>query len=183
MRFFVASMLLSALVVLPFAIVANAEEPHHPHPPPQIAIDACAKAKLGDTCSFQIYDHAISGTCVVIPDTTTLACRPDHPPPPPPQAIDACAQSTSAQPDNCPFSTYIGGDNVSVHWKVVSYPNVTPTVSPFPSGDAQVSIDANDGVVHYDATYTDYTGATQTDSGDQLIEGGGDGSVELVELS
>ena len=83
------------------------------------------------------------------------------------QAIDTCAQSTSATPDNCPFSTYVGGDNVSVHWKVVSYPNVTITVAPFPSGDAQVSIDANDGMVHYDATYTDYTGATQTDSGDQ----------------
>jgi hypothetical protein len=85
------------------------------------------------------------------------------------QAIDTCAQSTAAAPDNCPFSTYVYGDGASVHWRVVRYPNVTVTVSPSLSGAAQVSIDddANDGVVHYDATYTDFTGALQTESGDE----------------
>jgi hypothetical protein len=85
MKLVLASILVT---VLPFAIAAADNDrpppPRHPHPPPQVAIDACAQSKVGDTCSFTHRDHNISGTCGVIPDTTTLVCHPDHPPPPPP---------------------------------------------------------------------------------------------------
>lgn len=84
MRMFLASLLCSGLLVLPFAIANADQPPRHPHPPPQEAIDACAKAKAGDACSFTHHDHDITGTCAAIPDATTLVCRPDHPPPPPP---------------------------------------------------------------------------------------------------
>src|ERR1700733_12562817 len=73
----------------------------HPHHPPKEAIDACASAKAGDTCSFTAHGHAITGTCEEPPNETTLACRPDHPPPPP-EAIAACTSAKAG--DACSFS-------------------------------------------------------------------------------
>ena len=74
------------VVALPFA-VANADHPHHP--PPQAAIDACAKAKAGDACSVTFHEHTIKGTCGTVPDVTGLVCKPEHHGPPP-EAIAAC---------------------------------------------------------------------------------------------
>lgn len=86
--------------------LAVADQPRPPHrPPPQQAIDACAKAQRGDSCAFSIDDHPLTGTCEAPPDSTTLACRPDHPPPPPPpppEAIAACAKAK--QGDSCSFA-------------------------------------------------------------------------------
>lgn len=97
-------MKLAALAVasmfLPFAI-ANADHPRRPPPPPG-AIDACAKSKSGDACTFAHRDHQVSGTCEQLPDTTTLACRPDRPPPPPPEAVAACEKAKEG--DACAFS-------------------------------------------------------------------------------
>lgn len=90
-----------AALVVPFAIAA-ADRPGPPPRPPQEAIDACAKAKQGDTCSFTHRDHQIAGTCEAPPDGSTLACRPDHPPPPPPEAVAACA--SAKQGDTCSFT-------------------------------------------------------------------------------
>ena len=83
---------------------ADQAPPPHPHPPPREAIDACAKAKQHDACSFTIHDHSIAGTCETIPDTSTLACRPDHPPPPPPEAIAACEKAREG--DACSFTIH-----------------------------------------------------------------------------
>jgi len=76
-----------AALVVPFALAA-AEGPRPPHPPPKQALDACAKAKQGDTCSFKIDDHEIKGTCETPDAKKPLACRPDRPPPPPPDCDD-----------------------------------------------------------------------------------------------
>lgn len=92
--------LLAAASLLVAAAVAYADHPRH-HRPPQEAIDACASAKSGDSCTFTMpardgsgSSHTLTGTCESPPkeaETTTLACRPDHPPPhgghdgPPPQ--------------------------------------------------------------------------------------------------
>ena len=48
------------VLALPFA-AAYADGPRH-HPP-QAALDACAKAKADDACSFKLRDHTISGKC------------------------------------------------------------------------------------------------------------------------
>ncbi|MDX2093840.1 MAG: hypothetical protein SFX73_38760 [Kofleriaceae bacterium] len=89
MKPFIPMILVSA--VLPIAI-ATADRPA-PRQPPQAALDACAKAKQGDTCSFTVGDRTLKGTCSTPPDGSALACRPEHPPGLPPQAIDACASA------------------------------------------------------------------------------------------
>ncbi|MCW5802882.1 MAG: hypothetical protein KIT31_10890 [Deltaproteobacteria bacterium] len=98
---------LAALAFAPLA-TALADQPPPPprprRPPPPAAFEACAKAKAGDACAFQLHDHAIRGTCTTVPDATTLACRPDQPPPPPPPpqaALDAC--NGKADGDACAF--------------------------------------------------------------------------------
>lgn len=110
MKLVIASVLVT---VLPFAIAqadrsrGGGDRPHLPHhPPPQEAIDACAKAARGDACSFTMHDHTITGTCDAPPDKTVLACRPDHPPLPP-EAIEACANKRAG--DACSF-TFDGHD-------------------------------------------------------------------------
>lgn len=68
-----------------FAFADDNQPPHHHHGPPPEAVDACTKAKVGDTCSFTHRDHQIAGTCAAPPagHDGPLACRPDHPPPRP----------------------------------------------------------------------------------------------------
>jgi hypothetical protein len=88
------------VTALPFA-VANADHPRHPHPPPQAAIDACAKSKAGDACSVTFHEHTLNGKCGNVPDVTPLVCKPDHPPPPP-EALAACHDKAAG--DACNFT-------------------------------------------------------------------------------
>jgi hypothetical protein len=86
------------------------------------------------------------------------------------EQIDACAQSTSSEPSGCPFSVFLFGSDASVKWSITAYPSVTVALSSDPTADEPVTIsaDADDGVAHYVATYTDeFTGDTQTETGDQ----------------
>lgn len=96
------------------------------------------------------------------------------------QQLDTCAQSTDPDPSGCPFNldtVYIDGDVTSVQWSITSYPNVSVDVESTPTADTQATISdpAEDGLAHYVATYTDFTGATQTTSGD--VSFGVDGSA------
>jgi hypothetical protein len=79
--------------------------------------------------------------------------------------LDRCVQSTEARPSGCPFRVYVSGENASVKWQIVTYPTVQLTPPSNTSG-AQVRIRGSRGKVHYEATYTDYSGATETDSDD-----------------
>ncbi len=53
-----------------------------PHgPPPQVAIDACAKLTEGASCSFTgRRNDNVSGTCHTPPQQSSLACVPSHRP-------------------------------------------------------------------------------------------------------
>lgn len=87
------------------------------------------------------------------------------------QQLDTCAQSSDADPSGCPFyldTASIAGNITSVQWSITTYPTVTVDAESAPTADTQATISdpSDDGVAHYDATYTDYTGATQTTSGD-----------------
>jgi len=89
---------LGSLLVLALPLAAAyADGPRH-HPP-QAALDACAKAKADDTCSFKLRDHTISGKCAVAHQSSALVCRPDHPLGPPPEAVAAC--NGHAEGDAC----------------------------------------------------------------------------------
>lgn len=90
------------------------------------------------------------------------------------QQIDTCAAATTANEatNNCPFSTdslFLDGAVTSIQWTVTAYPQVQLSVASYPSATDQVEVgDQNqDGSVHYVAQYTDYSGATQTATGDQ----------------
>ncbi len=84
-------LVLASFVAAAFPLaLAGANDRPPPHKPPQAAIDACASSSQGAACSLKLGDRTINGTCELVPQTTTLACRPDHPPGPPPEAIDAC---------------------------------------------------------------------------------------------
>lgn len=87
------------------------------------------------------------------------------------QQMDTCAQSTDPYPNGCPFNlyaVYIDGSISSVQWSITNYPNVTVTAASQISADEQADFtdSADDGLAHYVATYTDYSGETQTASGD-----------------
>ncbi|MFI0410779.1 hypothetical protein [Actinomadura sp. 3N508] len=85
------------------------------------------------------------------------------------QQIDTCAQSTSSQPPNCPFSTYLFGSDESVKWTITAYPTVTVALSSYPSEEQQavISSESYDGVAHYVAKVTDlFGGGTETQTGD-----------------
>ena len=52
----------------------------HPHPPKE-ALEACAKKKSGDPCSFTgMKKEKVEGTCFSPEKSKPLACRPDHAP-------------------------------------------------------------------------------------------------------
>jgi hypothetical protein len=91
-------LVLGSLLVLALPLVAaHADGPRH-HPP-QAALDACAKAKADDACSFKLRDHTISGKCAAARQSSALVCRPDHPMGPPPEAVAAC--NGRAENDAC----------------------------------------------------------------------------------
>ena len=75
--------------------------------PPQEALDACAKLKAGDACSFTFDGRALSGTCRG-PADKPAACAPEGMSPPgghhgpPPAALDACKSLRDG--DTCSFS-------------------------------------------------------------------------------
>jgi hypothetical protein len=50
--------------------------------PPPFAFTACDGKAAGDTCSVQLHDTEISGTCAATSDDRVF-CRPEHMPPPP----------------------------------------------------------------------------------------------------
>lgn len=102
MKLIVPSVILGGLLAI--TGLALADHPKRPpHVPPKEAVDACAKKTAGDTCSFQIHDRDIAGSCDTGPDGNgPLACHPDGPPPPPPEAVEACAKS--ARGDTCSFT-------------------------------------------------------------------------------
>jgi hypothetical protein len=82
-------------------------------------------------------------------------------------ALETCAQSTSPEPQNCPFSIYPRGTDDSVQWTVQTYPSPTVSVATG-SGqgeEAQFIDDQQDGVVQYTDKYTDWTGTSQTTTG------------------
>ncbi|BCJ41331.1 hypothetical protein GCM10010168_89090 [Actinoplanes ianthinogenes] len=84
-------------------------------------------------------------------------------------SIDRCAASTEAAPAGCPFSTYVGGSDVSVRWSITTYPAITEDASSIAwlgTGDQVPISDDGTGSAHWTATYTDYSGARQTESGD-----------------
>ncbi|GAA4634105.1 hypothetical protein GCM10023196_074310 [Actinoallomurus vinaceus] len=82
--------------------------------------------------------------------------------------IDVCARSTEDSPDNCPFSVYIFGSELSVKWSITTYPTVAVTPGYDPSSGQHVDFSSQtDGVAHYVATYSDYDGKKQTETGDR----------------
>lgn len=90
------------------------------------------------------------------------------------QQIDTCAAATTASDvtNNCPFGTdslFLDGTVTSIQWTVTAYPQVQLSVASYPSATDQVEVgDENrDGSVHYVVQYTDYSGVTQTTTGDQ----------------
>lgn len=100
------------------------------------------------------------------------------------QQIDTCASVTavSAGSAGCPFGTsnlLVDGTVTSIQWTVTAYPQVQLSVASDPSATGQVDVsDPNqDGSVHYTAQYTDYSGATQTTTGDQSF--GFDGTAAV----
>jgi hypothetical protein len=80
-----SGLLLLAITAGP-ALAGNPQEQQgdgqRPHgPPPQVAIDACAKLSEGAACSFTgRRGEAISGSCRTPPQQSTLACVPAHAP-------------------------------------------------------------------------------------------------------
>jgi hypothetical protein len=79
-----------------------AAEGRRPHGPPPEAVDACASASAGDTCSFEHDGHSIDGTCRNGPNgDQPLACMPAHPPRPPQAAFSACEGRSAG--DICKF--------------------------------------------------------------------------------
>ncbi len=87
--------------------------------------------------------------------------------------LDRCATSTEAYPSGCPFDTYVVGTNISVHWTITAYPVISVDFGfmGWSSTGDQVSISdgSNSGRAHWTATYTDYFGKRQTESGDTTI--------------
>ncbi len=78
-------LLLSLVFVLPFAgrerrRSRTAPPPPPKHVPPKAAFDACAKAKVGDACTFRgRMDRTLTGTCETPRDNgKALVCRPDR---------------------------------------------------------------------------------------------------------
>lgn len=62
--------------------LAMADDPAPKHKgPPQEALDACAKAKADDACSFTHDTKAVKGTCQQRKHGTGLVCRRPHPAP------------------------------------------------------------------------------------------------------
>jgi len=86
--------------------------------------------------------------------------------------IDQCAASTEPAPSDCPFRTYVYGANVSVRWSVITYPRISVNMSSiglFGSGDRVPISDDGSGSVRWTATYSDFSGKQQTESGDTAI--------------
>ncbi|MET0341482.1 MAG: hypothetical protein ABW252_10815 [Polyangiales bacterium] len=53
-----------------------------PREPPPFAFTACEDKSAGDTCTVQLRDHELTGSCESTSDDR-LFCRPEHMPPPP----------------------------------------------------------------------------------------------------
>jgi hypothetical protein len=99
-------LVLGSLLVLALPLAAAyADGPRH-HPP-QAALDACAKAKADDACSFKLGDHTITGKCAPARESSALVCRPEHRMGPPPEAVAACKER--AEGDACSM-THDGHD-------------------------------------------------------------------------
>ena len=100
---------LARTVAASIALSANARASADgaPPAPPAEALQACASAQLGATCSFTAQDgRQVSGTCRNGPHGEAAACMPDGPRHghhgPPPEARQACS---GAQVDaSCSFA-------------------------------------------------------------------------------
>ena len=59
--------------------IAFADDAKPKKGPPQVMIDACAKHKEGDACSFKRDDKDVAGKCAPSKhEKETLVCRRDH---------------------------------------------------------------------------------------------------------
>ena len=86
----VAGALLSMLAVRGHA----ADRPLPPPPPPE-AYSACADKKVNDSCSVNLGQQAIEGTCALYESGDgQLFCRPARPPLPP-EAFTACTDKVA----------------------------------------------------------------------------------------
>lgn len=86
------------------------------------------------------------------------------------EKIDTCAESTESWPDDCPFYLYSWYSDSSVVWSITAYPTYTVSVADsewlLSSGPVVISGSDDDGIAHYTETYTDYSGAVQTETED-----------------
>lgn len=83
-KWVMTKMILAILVGASGLAMADDPAPKHKGPP-QEALDACAKAKLDDACSFTHDTVAVKGTCKNRKHGTGLVCRKPHGPPPTPK--------------------------------------------------------------------------------------------------
>jgi hypothetical protein len=56
-----------------------------PHGPPPGAFEACNEKQEGETCTVELRDHTLSGSCLQAREHDALFCMPDELPPPPPE--------------------------------------------------------------------------------------------------
>jgi hypothetical protein len=78
----VSSIVLASAGVVAMVEVQSARADAPPPLPPE-AYAACESRADGDTCTVQLHDRTIHGTCAPDREGKGLFCRPDDMPPPP----------------------------------------------------------------------------------------------------
>lgn len=82
-------------------------------------------------------------------------------------ALDACAASSVPYQQGCPFALTVPGTDAIVHWSITTYPAITAQPAQTMFGGAAAAIgDDGTGSVHWDVTYTGWSGGKQHQSGD-----------------
>lgn len=102
--------------------------------------------------------------------------------------VDACAASTSAEPENCPFSTYASsnqdGSTPKVSWSISAYPQVEIEASEDGTWNISTPYE-NQGTAAYSYSYTQFDGTPSPQKGDDsfLVSGtatiADDGSLQV----
>jgi hypothetical protein len=57
---------------------------HRPPGPPPEAFEACSEKQEGESCTVELRDRTLSGSCLQAREQEALFCLPDELPPPPP---------------------------------------------------------------------------------------------------